>query len=366
VWSSASENIAQKIGADAQDNKIHQLRAARRCAHDYSKLMCVGVALGPLSAVITGIGMTLNPEAPVLFPVVSSIVAFAAGIVTAVARFSSLDEKSVEHKLAAGQYARLEGNIRRQLAMPRPLRQAASKYLRWADKTFDEVFASSPLVEGCAARTAVYVHPDTWDPCTAVHPATHATYATRLHASPELPALTRRLPVTPEQPAPRSLIHDVREVPATPTGPVVGPAPSDLVTLTYTSILVPSWRTPEALQTLITFAAVANQQAQVSGELSLSDDLVLVTQTLEGGASSIYNLFERIRTDPRHTSVRLVRTSHLHQRTYREYGMVLVGDALLRRMSTRGGCNYSPDSLVQPTACRSPGQPGATNSVSSE
>jgi hypothetical protein len=156
-WSPEVENLVKSIGTTTQDNKLQQLRSARKCATTYNTLMYISIVLGPVSAVISGIGVTLHPDAPTLFPVVSSIIAFVAGVFTAIVRFSSLDERSVEHKLAAAQYTRLEGNIRRQLSLPHTLRQSAPLYLQWADKTFDEVFTSSPLLSTSVNRRDEFI-----------------------------------------------------------------------------------------------------------------------------------------------------------------------------------------------------------------
>jgi hypothetical protein len=108
--------------------------------------MYLGIFLGPLAGLISGIGATFDPEADTTFPVISACVALISAFVVATTKFGRFEEKSAEHRNAAGKYNSLAGNINRQMILDREQRVEASKYMKWIGNCFDDLSASSPLI----------------------------------------------------------------------------------------------------------------------------------------------------------------------------------------------------------------------------
>jgi hypothetical protein len=145
-WNAALEEVTRTVGENSQGYKFMHIKAARSNLKRYEFLMYMSIFLGPLSAVISGVGMSLQPDPPAVFDIISSIIAFIAGIFTAIVKFGKFDQSAISHKLAASKYTSLESNVRRQLTLPRNVRIASVNYISWLNTVYDELFISSPLI----------------------------------------------------------------------------------------------------------------------------------------------------------------------------------------------------------------------------
>ena len=145
-WNQKIENNIISLGQKSKGYKIMHIQESRKLSTYYEWLMYFGIILGPMSGLLSGIGSTLNPDAPTTFPIISACVAFMSGIFVAITKFGKFDEKSTSHKLAASKYTSLESNVSRQLTISRDSRLNAVQYLEYVGKSFDELFTTSPLV----------------------------------------------------------------------------------------------------------------------------------------------------------------------------------------------------------------------------
>ena len=146
-WDENIENNIKQIGEKSKGYKIMHIKQARKITKKYNWLMYMGICLGPLSALFSGIGAIINPStAPVEFPIASACAGFLSGIVVAVTKFGKFEERSSHHKIAASKYTSLESNVRRQLILCRTDRVNAGHYLEWIGNSFDDLFLASPLV----------------------------------------------------------------------------------------------------------------------------------------------------------------------------------------------------------------------------
>jgi len=158
-WTENLENNVKIIGEKSTGYKIMHIKAAQESATFYDRIMYLGISLGPLAGLLSGIGSALDPDAPITFPIISSCVAFLSGVVVAFIKFGKWDEITTAHKNAAAKYTSLESNVRRQLALPRGGRSEPATYVRWVGDSFDELFLASPLIRSkiytAYAKTAV-------------------------------------------------------------------------------------------------------------------------------------------------------------------------------------------------------------------
>ena len=145
-WNHNIEQNVKEIGEKSKGYKIMHIQEARKISQLYRRLMYAGIALGPLSGLLSGIGSILNPLAPVKFPIAAACVAFISGIVVAITKYGKFEEKSSHHKIAASKYTGLESNVRRQLVLCRSDRVNAGQYLEYVGSNFDDLFLASPLV----------------------------------------------------------------------------------------------------------------------------------------------------------------------------------------------------------------------------
>ena len=80
--------------------------------------------------------------------------------------------------------------------------------------------------------------------------------------------------------------------------------------------------TPEVLDTVIARTIVANRARDVTGMLLCSGRELL--QVLEGELSVVAALFEKIRSDPRHSDVRCLLCKNVDKRMFPEWSMGLA------------------------------------------
>jgi hypothetical protein len=146
VWNSSIEHDVKDIGEKSKGYKIMHIQESIKMTQIYTNLMYTGITLGPLAGLLSGIGSSLNPDAPVIFPIISACVAFISGIVVAVTKYGKFEEKVLHHKTAASKYTGLESNVRRQLVLERKDRVNPVEYLEYIGGNFDELFETSPLV----------------------------------------------------------------------------------------------------------------------------------------------------------------------------------------------------------------------------
>jgi hypothetical protein len=144
-WNKNQEIAAQKIGESANSLKVMHINVSRNASSKYEMLMIISIILGPASGTINIIGAEY-PDHVAIFLIISAIISFVSGILVAIVKFSSLDEVSIAHKSAAAKYTSLESNVRRQLSLYRDNRPAPDKYLEWLTSSYDELFASTPLI----------------------------------------------------------------------------------------------------------------------------------------------------------------------------------------------------------------------------
>lgn len=170
-WNKEIELNIKIIGEKAKGYKIMHIQESRRIGKLYSWLMYIGIILGPLSGILSGISTfnlsdsnisadtnlstdtqqirnispILLPD-PFILPIISSCIAFLSGIIIAVSKYGKFEERSAIHKSTAFKYASLESNIRLELSLPRKNRGKPVEYSIWVGKKFDEMFSTSPLV----------------------------------------------------------------------------------------------------------------------------------------------------------------------------------------------------------------------------
>lgn len=145
-WNGNMEQNVRVIGEKSKGYKIMHIKESRQISLKYDVLMYAGIFLGPMACLLSGIGATLNPDAPTTFPIISACVAFVSGITVAITKYGKFEERSSHHKLAASKYTSLESNIRRQLSLCRTDRIHSVEYLEWVGNSFDDLFLASPLV----------------------------------------------------------------------------------------------------------------------------------------------------------------------------------------------------------------------------
>lgn len=145
-WNDRLEKVIKNIGESSKSYKLMHIHEAQRTTKIYNTLMILGIIMGPLSGIVTGIGEILNPNTEHVFPIITTVISFLAGTIVAVVKFGKYDESSNANKQAAARYTSIESNVRRQLSLYREDRIAATPYMKWLETKYDELFLSAPLL----------------------------------------------------------------------------------------------------------------------------------------------------------------------------------------------------------------------------
>lgn len=147
-WSSSIEKVVKNIGENCRGYKWMHIRIAKHTKLKYNILMYILMTIGPISGLISTISIVYERrgEGVDTLEIISIVFGVASGILGAWVKFSKLEEKSSSHKGVAAKYSSLESNIRRQLTLQRKERVNAGKYLEWVSRSYEDLFASSPLI----------------------------------------------------------------------------------------------------------------------------------------------------------------------------------------------------------------------------
>jgi hypothetical protein len=145
-WTKNLEHSVKVVGEKSVGYKIMHVKSAQRSEKIYNFLMYIGIFMGPLAGLISGIDFTLYPERFSILQTISSCIVLMSGIVVTIIKFGNFDEQTTAHRSSAAQYTSLENNVRRQLILPPNGRVDAVTYVTWVGDSFDELFKSSPLI----------------------------------------------------------------------------------------------------------------------------------------------------------------------------------------------------------------------------
>jgi len=148
-WNDKLELAVKDIGDSCKNYKLLHIYEAQRSNKIYNILMLIGIIIGPLSGISSGIGTIMNDECEVLnstIPIINTILGFFSGIVIAIVKFGKYDEYSNSNKQAAARYTSIESNVRRQLGLYRNDRVSALLYMEWLESKYEELFLSAPLI----------------------------------------------------------------------------------------------------------------------------------------------------------------------------------------------------------------------------
>ena len=147
-WNEKLEETAKELGENSKAYKTMHLDVARYASNVHEGLMYTSIVLGPVAGILTGIVTAENAsdQTPDTLAIIAMVFSFVSGIFVAIVKFGQFDELSLASKQTAAKYTSLEGNVRRQLALYRCNRQDAKRYLEWLTNTYDELYASAPLI----------------------------------------------------------------------------------------------------------------------------------------------------------------------------------------------------------------------------
>lgn len=141
VWSPTVEKVIKDIGESCEGYKWMNIFAAKEASSKYNMLIYTLIVIGP----VTGILNTTNANSETL-NILITVFSFFSGLLSTIIKFSKFDTKTSSHKAIAAKYASLEANIRRQLSLHRDERVNAGSYLEWVSKSYEDLFASTPLM----------------------------------------------------------------------------------------------------------------------------------------------------------------------------------------------------------------------------
>lgn len=143
VWNEDIENVLKEIEGSCSNYRELCMASARYELRVYMALMYTMLIVSPLSGVLSTINLDYQDRVIQIFIIFFT---FVSSILSAIIKFSKFEQKSTSHQTFASKYASLEGNIKRQLTLQKDDRVNAGKYLEWVSGSYEELFASMPLL----------------------------------------------------------------------------------------------------------------------------------------------------------------------------------------------------------------------------
>tara|TARA_Y100000389_G_C17471034_1_gene530937 strand:+ start:5845 stop:6609 length:765 start_codon:yes stop_codon:yes gene_type:complete len=145
-WNSKLEDAARDIGQQARSYKNMHILQAQKASRHHKYLVWSGIIIGPLSSVLSSIGLALEMENNPVISIIVIILGFLSGTIVTAVKFGKYDEVCNANKSAAARYTSIEANIRRQLGMSKKDRQQAASYMDWLETKYQEILLAAPLV----------------------------------------------------------------------------------------------------------------------------------------------------------------------------------------------------------------------------
>lgn len=144
-WSENIENTIKEIQHNCEIYKFMNIESALKFSFRYDIILYCLIALGPIAGILSAISILFEEHAKAI-QIIVTICSFVGGAFSSIIKFSKIEQKIISYKSVATKYASLEGNIKRQLSLPKEDRVNAGQYLEWVSISFDELFNSTPLM----------------------------------------------------------------------------------------------------------------------------------------------------------------------------------------------------------------------------
>ena len=145
-WNAKLEQTAKSIGESAKSYKLMHIKEAQRSSKTYTRLMIIGIIIGPLSGVLSAVDAVTNTNNDPTIPIIITFLGFLTGIIVTIVKFARYEEISNANKHAAARYTSIETNVRRQLGLSRIDRISPLPYMEWLETKYEELFLSAPLL----------------------------------------------------------------------------------------------------------------------------------------------------------------------------------------------------------------------------
>lgn len=140
VWTDNIEGVIKNISETCKENKTSNLKISKNLHLRYNIIMYSLIFIGFLTGTVSKF---LQPEDA---DAVITVFSFLSSMLSAILKFSKWENKSNTYKSFASKYGSLESNINRQLSLDRKDRVNCGKYLEWVSLSYDELFASAPII----------------------------------------------------------------------------------------------------------------------------------------------------------------------------------------------------------------------------
>ena len=108
--------------------------------------MVIGIIIGPLTSVISSIGLTLKMQNSPSIAIINIILGFLSGLIATTMKFAKYEKKISLNKTIAAEFMTLEANINRQLSLYRHDRVSSIPYMEWLEHKYQELLATAPLL----------------------------------------------------------------------------------------------------------------------------------------------------------------------------------------------------------------------------
>lgn len=143
-WNDEVETILKKIVSDCDKYKNINFAISQSLSNKRDIIIYLILILGPLTGIFAALSRGSENEVLDIFVI---ILPFFIGGLSGALKTSKFEQRSVQHKAFGVKFFSIETDIRRQLQLERNDRVNPSIYFDWITSSYDNLYATMPLIQ---------------------------------------------------------------------------------------------------------------------------------------------------------------------------------------------------------------------------
>jgi hypothetical protein len=145
TWNDIIEDDVKAYGNASRAYKWMHIKTARSLSSWHTRLIILAIILSYSVSAAMALDLIIKTD----FALRIIVIAFGAvaGTLTTIIKVKKFEEAIQDNKTAAARHVSVVSNVRRQLVLPRNMRDPAPEYLSYISNAHDQTYESCPLIE---------------------------------------------------------------------------------------------------------------------------------------------------------------------------------------------------------------------------
>ncbi len=144
MWNDTIEDDVKAYGDASRAYKWMHIKTARSLSTWHGRLTMLAIILSYGAGAASAIDLIFETS---FLRIVIIGIAAVAGTFSTIVKVRNYEEGIQDHKSAAARHVSVVSNVRRQLVLPRKVRDPAPEYLLYISNAHDQTYQSCPLIE---------------------------------------------------------------------------------------------------------------------------------------------------------------------------------------------------------------------------